>query len=422
MNINKYLTPNDALRALVGSGKFHTYSVEVSKSIVIMVEKDHAEVAGQIAAHFEKINKEYSLSVRCVVDLDKSVADLTNEVTVPELDALISTIKADTNSTQLPPQMIGRALRKLEPKEGEVWLVRSGSRNEVVTICEGQFLHGEIYKSHGCIDVKDDSIIERLYTQEERNQISDKWRETFDAKDLQCQEHARTVTKLSEGLAIITDACKDRGFGDKPYEDIVHLLNEAERKLADLHRSGCDDVYPLIDRSTYMCVFKYSNRKITHPCMWYAGGWHFGSTPLSQSENDPTPLYRMVRDEPKEQVTLQIDGLPPIGSEVYMKPNSEAGGGKPGLKSEHAERKLKIHAHFTDDRGVNLAAYVSCDDAPIVGGVASAMAFETEDDKFDRELDYLLSEVKFSGGDKVLFRPGVDAVKAALIGSNFLKK
>lgn len=421
MNISKYLTPNDALRALVGNGKFHIYTIESSKLIIIMVEKDHAETAGQISTHFEKINKEYSISVRVVVDLEKSIANLTSDLTEPEINALISSIKADTKSTQLTPQMIGRGLRKPEPKEGEVWLVRAGDKNEVVTICNDQFLHGEIYKSHGCVDVDRDSAIERLFTQEERNEVSEKWREAFDAKDIQCQEHAATVTKLSEGLSIIADACKERGFNNDPFVDIVHLLNEAERKLADMHRSEIDDVYPLVDRGTYMCAFKYGNRKITHPCMWYAGGWHFGSTPLSQTENDPTPLYRMVRDEPKEMVVLQIDGLPPLDSIVYMAPSRECKDGNPAYTAKYPGLKVKIHSHFTDDRGVGLAAYTSVD-APIIGGVAAAIAFETEEEKQDRELDLLLSDVKFSGGDKVLFGPGVDAVKAALIESDFFKK
>lgn len=357
MNISKYLTPNDALRALVGNGKFHIYTIEASKLIIIMVEKDHAETTGQISTHFEKINKEYSISVRVVVDLEKSIANLTSDLTEPEINALISSIKADTKSTQLPPQMIGRGLRKPEPKEGEVWLVRAGDKNEIVTICNDQFLHGEIYKSHGCVDVDRDSAIERLFTQEERNEVSEKWREAFDAKDIQCQEHSATVTKLSEGLSIIADACKERGFNNDPFVDIVHLLNEAERKLC----------------------------------------------------------------EPKEMVVLQIDGLPPLDSIVYMATSRECKGGNPAYTAKHPGLKVKIHSHFTDDRGVGLAAYTSVD-GPIIGGVAAAIAFETEEEKQDRELDLLLSDVKFSGGDKVLFGPGVDAVKAALIESGFFKK
>lgn len=62
------------------------------------------------------------------------------------------------------------------------------------------------------------------------------------------------------------------------------------------------------------------------------------------------------------------DGLPPIHSVVEIAESSEH------MKiSDPAGTQVKIYSHFTDDRGVKLAAYV-CPNG-LVGGVAIAKAF-----------------------------------------------
>ena len=76
-----------------------------------------------------------------------------------------------------------------------------------------------------------------------------------------------------------------------------------------------------------------------------------------------------------------VDGLPPIGEVVYMAESRKSGGGKSAFAATNPGRKVKIYSHFTDDRGVKLATYISCDDKPIIGGVACDYAFETDEQK-----------------------------------------
>ncbi len=78
---------------------------------------------------------------------------------------------------------------------------------------------------------------------------------------------------------------------------------------------------------------------------------------------------RPVADEPKEPVTQwNGQGLPPVGVEVEIAPST------PYLHIRYPEgARVKVYANFTDDRGIELAAFV--DGAGQVGGVATAECF-----------------------------------------------
>ncbi|CAL9990596.1 hypothetical protein VPHD81_0104 [Vibrio phage D81] len=352
-------------------GEFHVFEIHAAKAIHIMVTSNNVEFAGKIAEKFDKYDGETKVMVRVVPNLTKAVEDL-----YPVHEPFLA-------------QQIGRALRKPEPKEGEVWYceLREGGKGMDIHLTYinekiGFMLPSgvdNIFSKHADI-----TPVRRMYTQED-----------FDAKSNECQEHADAVTKLSEGLSIITDACKERGLGDRPYVDIVQLLLEAERKIIEPKIYDAPALYPLVEDAYYMCKFEFKGGTATEPLKWRGGGWFFGEKPLSQTTNNPEPLYRMVKLEPKEQVLLQLDGLPPIGSEVYKVPSRKAGNGKPGLVATNPGRKVCIYAHFTDSRGVDLAAYVTCDDKhPYVGGVACATAFETEEQKTERQVEIMADDLK----------------------------
>lgn len=366
-------------------GEFHVHEIHEAKTIHIITTKngDNVAKAGMIASKFDMYDDATKVMVRVVPNLTKAVEDL-----YPVHEPFLA-------------QQIGRALRKPEPKEGEWWICECKNipgKVDGYSYESALFLNGTVwcFDSEGFKPVPFETVpLNRMYTQEELHNIVTEYQNQYHLADKQCREHADAVTKLSEGLSIITDACKERGLGDRPYVDIVQLLLEAERKIIEPKIYDAPALYPLVEDAYYMCKFEFKGGTATEPLKWRGGGWFFGEKPLSQTTNNPEPLYRMVKSEPKEMVTLQLDGLPPIGSTVYIIPNREAGNGKPGFKSDNAGRKVEIHSHFTDSRGVDLAAYVTCDDKhPYVGGVACATAFETENEKREREIDVICNDLK----------------------------
>lgn len=69
--------------------------------------------------------------------------------------------------------------------------------------------------------------------------------------------------------------------------------------------------------------------------------------------------------------TWSGEGLPPVG--ILCKLAGESGDLKP-LHPEWEGREVKVYAHFTSDRGVNMAAYVSPDH--MIGGCGISAMFK----------------------------------------------
>lgn len=326
----------------------------------------------------------------------------------------------DENDDESFFQQVGRSERKLGPKDGEWWLgYDKGSER-----CARLRSNDSWFASLDTKAIEDNfTPISRLYTTEEHS-----------STERQCQEHEKTVTRLVEGLGDVADICIDRGMkvGDDALKYVIGLLESYDNK----DTLPIAPLYPLVEDAYYMCNFKFNNLTATEPLKWKGGGFFFGATPLSQTDNDPEVLYRMTKRDPeltvkfqelelelektKEQLAQkeherlqvltgehpdqQLEGLPSIGSVVFIIPNRNAGGGKPGFSSGNAGRKVRIHSHFIDDRGTALAAYVTNDDGQYKGGVACATAFETFKEKEEREkaewFDGIREEIGYSDDEE----------------------
>ncbi|MDW2743659.1 hypothetical protein [Atlantibacter subterraneus] len=99
------------------------------------------------------------------------------------------------------------------------------------------------------------------------------------------------------------------------------------------------------------------------------------------------------------------EGLPPVGCQC------EIGASTPYLNIPHPEGAVvKIYSHFTDDRGVELAAFV--DAAGKVGGVCTAKCFRPIRSEADKKRDEAVSTmVKFDLDRRTV---GIDALYPAL--------
>lgn len=84
------------------------------------------------------------------------------------------------------------------------------------------------------------------------------------------------------------------------------------------------------------------------------------------------------------------EGLPPVGSKVVLRGKEKAASGRSGFSPGHdnAGEEVKIYCHFTDDTGVELAAYVGTNKR--IGGVACARAFKPIRTKEQREREELV--------------------------------
>ena len=113
-------------------------------------------------------------------------------------------------------------------------------------------------------------------------------------------------------------------------------------------------------------------------------------------------------------------GLPPVGVEVEIAPST------PYLNIRYPEgARVKIYANFTDDRGVELAAFV--DSAGQVGGVATAKCFrpipapeQIAAQEREQATRYMLSEVVLSEGPATNNR-GTLAIIEALYDAGYRK-
>jgi len=121
------------------------------------------------------------------------------------------------------------------------------------------------------------------------------------------------------------------------------------------------------------------------------------------------------------------NGMPPVGTVCEIAPST------PHLHIKHPEGSVvKIYAHFTDDRGIELAAFV--DEIGKVGGVCTSKCFRPLKTQEDKKRELLIETVnglidgfmKSSGGDYSklgavvvdylsILRPGITASCAAYL-------
>lgn len=283
------------------------------------------------------------VSENCEVEFFTEIND-GKEVTLwrPDIKWMREFIEMSDKAKQIEPHIIGDIL----PKEGEWWMGHDEEGDTTVAV----LIYGEWWSW-----LSGNDLFYPFTPAMKMMPVSSI--ESVECKT--CAEHVATINNLTDGFSLISEACKSRGLGDRPYTDIIKLLSDAEDKLTNLE------------------------------------------------------------NKPKEVVSLQIDGLPPLDSVVYLVPSKETGNGNPSFTAKNPGRKVKIYSHFVDDRNISLASYVSCDDKPVIGGVAIASAFETEDEKQDREIDSICEDVLVSapGMDKAIAR----RIAAGLHGKDYYK-
>lgn len=120
--------------------------------------------------------------------------------------------------------------------------------------------------------------------------------------------------------------------------------------------------------ATHWCP---GNARIEEGWIYKAGQEFYSCYAEKSCEHIPNfPAWRALRliPRPVEPAPWNGKGLPPVGTVCEIAGSAEF------FHNRHPEGvKVKIYAHFTDDRGVELAAFT--DDIGQVGGVGIAKCF-----------------------------------------------